>query len=128
MKPLLFSALFCFLFGGILKANGTQIYLTPQVPEPLQRLLLEKTGAKSISSFQRIVFRKDYEIELLAVAAELNQWENVQGPVVEGIMHVNVVFIKKKGGELAVYSLDYPIHELLSADKIDTQKGMTLYK
>ncbi len=62
--------------------------------------------------------------DILAVKAELRNWSDIKSGIQEGLMHVVVAFVKdKETGKVKLYSLDFPIGNFLSMEKVDLDRG-----
>ena len=118
------------IFGLLIAvcAEASELSLRWQMPEEMKKILLEKTGAKSIHLISGVACRYTAKYEIVAIEAELNTWGDVKIGLNEGIMHVRVAFVKQDGGEVLLYSLDYRIEHVLTSKSLDLSDGFLKFK
>jgi hypothetical protein len=110
------------------RADDSQASLRWKLPDRLKSILLDKTGAKSIRTISKMAYRHTEKFDVLAVSAELENRGDIKSGIREGIMHVEVVFVETKEGKIVLYSLEFPMGQLLSNQDIDLNKGFVEYK
>ena len=95
-----------------------------ELPLELREMLLERTGTKSIHLMDGLVMKTFDKHNILAVKAELRNWSDIESGIQEGIMHVVVAYVKnKETGKVKLYSIDFPIGNFLSMEKVDLNRG-----
>lgn len=119
MKFISIIAIFILTFALPGQSNEAPHSLEWVLPEKLAKLLLEKTGTASIRTITKAVYLHTESSNILAISAELNNNANLTGNIIEEIMQVNVAFVVAKSGKLTLYSLAFPIKNILNEDKIN---------
>ena len=128
MKTILLAAISTFWMTSACLSDPSPLSLEWKLPDELTRILLEKTGTKSVRTIAKAAYRHTDQFDILAVNAELNNKSDLTGGLVEGIMHVDVAFVMPKNGKLTLYSLNFPIEKVLSGEEIDLTKGFEEFK
>lgn len=128
MKIILLAAISTFWMTSACLSDASPLSLEYKLPAGLTKILLEKTGAASVNTINEAAYRHTDQLDILAINADLNNPSDLKGSFVEGIMHVNVVFVKSKNGKITLYSFDSPIKNVLSTKEIDLTKGFLEFK
>jgi len=93
-----------------------------KLPACIEKVLLRKTGAKSVISVSELAYRKCDQFEVLAAVIELENYPDIKGDIVEGIMHARAVFITQKDGSVKIYDTDEQIQTVVYAKEDDMKR------
>ena len=105
---------------------------TPQrialkLPDSIEKVLLRKTGTKSILAVRELAYRQCDKFEILAAVLELENYPDLKVGVIEGIMHVSVVFVTEKDGSVKMYKTDERIQTVVYAKEVDIKRLIILF-
>ncbi len=128
MKAILFIALAVLSTISPCLSDDSQISLQWKIPAELEKILLDKTGAKSVRVITKVAYRYTEKFDVLAISAELENHRDIKIGIQEGIMHVEVAFIKNKNGQIDLYTMEGPIGNILMNQEIDLSEGFIKFK
>lgn len=124
MMKSLFTLLHVAVFG-ICFAREAQIPsqgIIVKLPDPIEKLLLQKTGTKSVFSVRELAYRQCEKFEILAAVVELENHADVEGDIVEGVMHVRVVFVSQRDGAVKMYGTDEELQTVVNVKEVDMKR------
>jgi hypothetical protein len=91
-------------------------------------VLLQETGTKSVFSVRELAYRQCDRYEILAAKVELQNHSDIEGGIMEGIMHVTVVFVTQGDEAVVLYGTDESVESVVYAKEGDLKHLIKPFK